>query len=174
MAAVTWEGDNLTQEPSWEKQLLKINLLGWKLGAARGWHRDEDWATAVSGAGHRNQDAAPLGGSALPPSPPWALQGWEVDLIHWQELFLQHMSSNCSHSIWLWTGPCLLWGLWSVFNETRKKKIYSKCRTMNGTSAMAPEVTYTVFCYIYHGKEKKSLYHSRCPYSLNVFHQYLF
>lgn len=155
MAVVIWEGKNLIQEPSWEKQPLEINLLGWNpqrssQRVAQGWglsHR------CVRSGAQKSGCSIPDG--PVPVSSPAFLtplntpRDGRADLTRFlhRELSLQHVSSNCSHRIWLWTGPCLLWGLWSVFNRTGKK-FYSKCRTMNGTSVMVPEVTYTVFCYI--------------------------
>lgn len=38
--------------------------------------------------------------------------------------------------------------VWDQYSMKQGRKFYSKCRTMNGTSVMVPEVTYTVFCYI--------------------------
>lgn len=153
MAVVIWEGKNLIQEPSWEKQPLEINLLGWKSSAEQPeggtGMRAEPPVCPEQSTEIRMQHpwwTSPCVQPCLP-HPPEYSQGWKS----WSDSFSAQgtlpVSSNCSHRIWLWTGPCLLWGLWSVFNRTGKK-FYSKCRTMNGTSVMVPEVTYTVFCYI--------------------------
>lgn len=82
MAVVIWEGNNLIQEPSWQKQPLKINLLGWESSAEQpegGTGMRVEPPTGVSGEEHRNQDAAFLVDQslcpALPSSPTWILPG---------------------------------------------------------------------------------------------------
>lgn len=143
MAVVIWEGDNLIQEPSWEKQPLEINLLGWKLGAARGWHRDEDWDT-----GTEIWMQHPCVQPCLP-HPHEYSQGWKINLI----IHLQG-TLPAAHVFKLLTQDLVMdWAMLAMrfvitIQWNREKNLYSKCRTMNGTSVMVPEVTYTVFCYI--------------------------
>lgn len=84
-----------------------------------GWHRDEDWATGVSRVDHKIRMQHPWWASpCVQPCLPHPLNTPRAGKSVW---FIYRNSSNCSHRIWLWIGPCLLWGLGSVFNGTGKK-----------------------------------------------------
>lgn len=150
MAFMIQERDNLIQEPSWKDQPLKMSLLGWKsspeqLEGAWGW---EDWATGLSGVEHGSQDTASLLGHSRPAflTSRNTFKGGKVTAIR------STLPAAMSPELLTWD----LFMNWAVVTRrfvitikwNRGKNIYSKCRTMNGTSLVVPEVTYTVFCYI--------------------------
>lgn len=153
MVFPSYEGAHLIQDRSGKDHQIKVKLLqsSPRVFGMRTDHRAlgvrvKDWDT-VSPLGH-SLCSAPCYQLALVPSG----KGKLTQLVFCTgctscSMHLHNHSCACKHGICLWIGPCLIQCLWPVLNETGKK-IYRKCRTMNGTSLVIPEVTYTVFCYI--------------------------